>query len=522
MVQDRTRASLALLLDISRELAASLDLSSVLARVLSLSTTHVGAERGSLIVLNEAGQPVEAAIAINAQILHPTVDEMQAIIDRGLAGWVANHRAPALIADTSKDPRWAQRPDDATERTGSKSAICVPLLASGQLSGVLTLVHASPNFFQGEHLELLQAIADLAGIAVKNAHLYDSVQEAQRRYQELFEDSIDPILLTDWQGFILEANRQALKAVGRDEHQLIGQSIEALHDLRKNLLGKDFTQLKHNETIHYESLLHRSDEADLPIEVHVRQVDVAEQPTLQWILRDISERKQLDKLRDDLMAMIYHDLRSPLANIISSLDILDTLLPEGQDESVRPLFQITSRSADRLQRLISSLLDINRLEAGQPITNPRPTDPRALIEEAVDAVQILANSKQQSLTVKVPTMLPEINADGDMLRRVVINLLENAIKFTPLNGAIELGAELEQGNVHIWVKDSGPGIPEDSLEIIFDKYTRLQADRFPKGLGLGLAFCRLAIQAHGGKIWAESKPGKGSRFIFSIPYAEKA
>ncbi len=519
MVQDRTRASLELLLDISRELAASLDLRSVLARVLFLSTTNVGAERGSLIVLDEAGQPVEAAIAINAQIVHPTPAEMQAIIDRGLAGWVANSRMPALVADTSNDPRWAQRPDDASERTGSKSAICVPLLAGGQLAGVLTLVHASPNFFHQEHLQLLQAIADLAGIAVRNAHLYDSVQEAQRRYRELFEDSIDPILLTDWQGQILEANRQALKAARREGSQLIGQSIETLHNPRVDLLGLDYANLKNNETVRYESTLHRAGEVDLPVEVHVRRLDFAGQPTLQWILRDVSERKQLDKLRDDLMAMIYHDLRSPLANIISSLDILDTLLPEGQDESVRPLFQITTRSADRLQRLISSLLDINRLEAGQPITNPRPVNPRTLIDEAADTVRNLVDSKQQSLTMQLPASLPEISADGDMLRRVLINLLENAIKFTPMNGAIELGAAVDSGVVRVWVKDSGPGIPKDALEFIFDKYTRLHADRYPKGLGLGLAFCRLAIQAHGGKIWAESKPGAGSSFIFTIPYA---
>lgn len=516
-MQDRTRSSFELLLEISRELAASLDLRSVLARVLYLSTSNVGAERGSLIVLDEGGQPVEAAIAINQHVFHPAPGEMQAIIDRGLAGWVAQNRQPALIVDTAGDPRWTQRPDDASDRSGSKSAICVPLLASGQLAGVLTLVHARPHFFSEEHLELLQAIADLAGIAVRNAHLYASVEQAQRRYRELFEDSIDPILLTDLEGRVLEANRQAVLALQSGSDRLAGLDIRRLHDLRGDLLGENFSGLGENATLRYESLLHREDLPDLPVEVHVRRVTLGDQPALQWILRDISERKQLDRLRDDLMAMIYHDLRSPLANIISSLDILDTLLPADQVESVRPIFQITTRSADRLQRLISSLLDINRLEAGQPITNRREVDPRELVAESLDAVRMLAESKGQTLKVELPAALPRIQADEDMLRRVLINLLENAVKFTPLNGSIEVGCTADGEMVRFWVKDSGQGIPEDALEAIFDKFTRLQADRYPKGLGLGLAFCRLAVRAHGGKIWAESKPGEGSRFVFVIP-----
>jgi len=195
------------------------------------------------------------------------------------------------------------------------------------------------------------------------------------------------------------------------------------------------------------------------------------------------------------------------------------MLPEDQADSVRPIFQITTRSADRLQRLISSLLDINRLEAGQPITNQREVDPRELINESLDAVRMLAESKGQTLQVELPASLPIIHADEDMLRRVLINLLENAVKFTPLKGTITVGGGAEADMIKFWVKDSGAGVPAEALELIFDKFTRLQAERYPKGLGLGLAFCRLAVQAHGGKIWAESQPGEGSRFVFTIPIA---
>jgi len=518
MPQDRTRSSLELLLSISRELATSLELRSVLARVLSLSTTNVGAERGSMIVLNDAGQPVEAAISVNDQVYHPTVQVMQDILDHGLAGKVAQSRQPALIPDTSQDERWTRRPDDALERTGSKSAICVPLFSSGQLTGVLTLVHAKPGFFNKLHLEVLEGIADLAGIAVRNAHLYRSTQEAQRRYRELFEDSVDPILITNWEGHILEANRQALIVSGYTSADLLKLNVFDLYHGRAEDLDAHAGSLGAGKTIKYESRLVRQDSSPLPVEFYLRQVCIGDEKSLQWILRDISERKQLDALRDDLAAMIYHDLRSPLANIISSLDILSTMLPTESRAPIQPIFQITTRATDRLQRLISSLLDINRLETGQPITNKHQANPRNLVLEAAETVRALMEIKQQTLTLDLQDELPVIVVDVDMIRRVLINLLENAMKFTPSEGNISVGCKLtEKGSLYFWVKDSGSGIPEDALELIFEKFNRLQGDHYPKGLGLGLAFCRLAVQAHGGKIWVESKTDLGSKFSFSLP-----
>jgi len=235
------------------------------------------------------------------------------------------------------------------------------------------------------------------------------------------------------------------------------------------------------------------------------------------ILRDIRERKQLDTLRDDLMAMIYHDLRSPLANIISSLDILSTMLPVDTDESLGTVYQIASRSADRLQRLISSLLDIYRLESGQPVVKKGKLDPSQMVAECLDVIRPQAKAKGINLVASAAAGMPVLTADHDMIRRVFINLLENSLKFTSNGGTIEGGCSEEDGFVKFWVKDTGTGIPEEAQDKIFEKYNRLQSDRYPRGMGLGLAFCRLAVQAHSGKIWVESKVGEGSTFIFTLP-----
>lgn len=515
-VQNLTHTSLELLLDVSRELAASLDLRTVIGRVLSLSTSNIGAERGTLIVLDEAGRPIEAALTIHDTVFHPQIAEIQAILNDGLAGWVAAQRQAVIVANTSLDARWTRRPDDAAERSGSKSAICVPLVAYDQLVGVLTLVHAQTNFFTPAHLALLQAIADLAGIAVRNASLYHAIQEEQRRYHELFEDYIDPIFISTWEGKILECNRSAGLVTGMPAARLVDRSVLEVHTPEAAALGENFDRLKSGQTVRYESLLKREGADSLPVEVYVRLQTFNQQETLQWIFRDNSQRKLLDKMRDDLASMIYHDLRSPLANIISSLDILDTLLPAESNDSVPQVLDIAVRAADRMQRLISSLLDINRLESGQGILHTRPFDLTGVIGEAVDAVTPLVTSRRQNLEV-ISGSLPPVNMDPDMIRRVLINLLENAIKFSPVEGNLEIGSRLEGASVRVWVRDSGQGIPEAFHETIFEKYHQLHDDQRPKGFGIGLAFCRLALQAHSGKIWVESQPGGGSTFWFELP-----
>lgn len=683
--QDRTKALLELLYNVSREVATALDLRTVLQRVLYEVMQNVGGERCSIVVLDDAGKAVDATIVYGKQFHEHTTQQLRDTMERGLAGWVIRNRKAALILDTSKDERWLMRPDDAMDKSGVKSAICVPLLAREKLVGVLTLVHPARNAFSAEQLDLMQAIADQAGIAVLNARLYtesqrqarvmtalaegaaamnaslrieevyqriliqtmqalqvetvavgildgeqliyraaagqnagnilgrkiglgegiagvaaleghglvvpdvhqdknygeadqfggvemrsvvvapilsqgrvigiieainpiaksfdpdallvmtgigglagttiqnaqlfERLQAAHQRYRELFEDSIEPMLITDWGGRILEANRQAILLSGYTSEKLHTLTIDQLHEVNWNRIGVEFETLRENRTFSYESSLHREDESYTPIEVHARRVEFDETDAIQWILRDITERKELDNLREDLTAMIYHDLRSPLANIVSSLDVLFGMMPEDDKETVQTILRIAENSTDRIQRLVSSLLDVNRLESGQPVADQRVVDPLVLMEQAVLDVEPVARGRRQTVVARLPNELPRIWVDEDMARRVLINLMENSVKYTPPDGQLEVGAYPEDQWVHMWVKDNGPGIPAAEQDRVFDKFTRLHGTNKSSGLGIGLAFCRLAVLGHGGKIWVESEPGKGSVFHFTLPVA---
>lgn len=683
--QDQTKALLELLYHVSREVATALDLRTVLQRVLYETMQNVGGERCSIVVLDDAGKAVDATIVYGKQVHEHTTQQLRDTMERGLAGWVIRNRKSALILDTSKDDRWLMRPDDAMDRSGIKSAICVPLLAREKLVGVLTLVHPAPNAFTEEQLALMQAIADQAGVAVLNARLYtesqrqarvmtalaegaaamnaslrmedvyqriliqtmqalqvetvalgmldseyiiyqaaagqnagnilgrkiplgqgiagtaaleghgvvvpdvsqdknygetdkfggiemqaiivapiqsqgrvigiieainpvaksfdpdallvmtgigglagstlqnaqlfERLQAAHQRYHELFEDSIDAMLVTDWAGHIVEANRQAVLLSGYTYEMLQTLTIDQLHEVNWNRTGTEFETLRENHTCSYESSLQRQDDTRTPVEVHARRVEFEEADSIQWILRDITERKELDRLREDLTAMIYHDLRSPLANIVSSLDVLFSMVPEDDRETVLTILKIAENSTDRIQRLVSSLLDVNRLESGQPVADQKVVDTISLIERAILDVEPVVKGRRQTITTELPEKLPAIWVDEDMAQRVLINLMENSVKFTPPGGKLELGARHEDDWVHIWVKDDGPGIPAAERERIFDKFTRLRGSSKASGLGIGLAFCRLAVVGHGGKIWVESELGKGSTFHFTFPVA---
>jgi signal transduction histidine kinase len=221
--------------------------------------------------------------------------------------------------------------------------------------------------------------------------------------------------------------------------------------------------------------------------------------------------------------MIYHDLRSPLANVVSSLDVLETMLPLDDDPALRSLLSIAIRSTERISRLTNSLLDIRRLETGQPIVNQQLASPSELILDALEAVRMIAEGKNQQLVSEIQADLPDLWVDADMIRRVLINLVENAVKYTPSGSQIHIGAHRspESRLVELWVRDNGPGIPAVDRERIFDKYARLQSKDGPKGFGLGLAFCRLAVEKHGGRIWVDSEVSSGSTFHFLLPVAQE-
>ena len=681
-----SKASLDLLYHVSREFAAALDLREVLERVLLLSMQTVGAITGSIIVIDDSGKPVESAIVTGDQVHRQTTSRLRVTLERGLAGWVLRNRQAVLVSDTSLDERWLARRYEPDSQASPRSVVSAPLLVRDRLVGVITLSHQDAGFFTQDHLALVQAIADQAGISVLNARLYaesqrqarvmsalaesaaaitaslnledvlvrileqissalqvpavslalidpqgeylvfkaatgwvrdetaasriklgqgvagwtakegrgivvtdvrkesrydpevetrtgiqvrsvacapirsrgqvigvlealhlesgafdsdalfvltgigslagtairhaqlfEQLQAAHQRYRELFEDSIDFILVTDWAGHILEANRQAVLTIRDGIELLLDKNISELHQLDEERLSPGFERLRDGNTVSYESILHTSAGKDIPVQVYARQVNIHGVLHVQWILRDITERKNLDTLREDLLSMIYHDLRSPLANVVSSLDTATHLISDEMDPQLGYLLEIAIRSTNRIERLTHSLLDLQQLEAGQTLIKPKPLDMSGLVSEAVDIMRPLLGTKEQDITIELPVDLPQVMGDAEMIHRVLMNLLENASKYLPANGKITVGGIQDEQSLKLWVEDNGPGIPDHEKEWIFEKYARLDPTGSSKGSGIGLTYCRMVVEGHGGQIWVEPAQDTGARFIFTLP-----
>ena len=232
--------------------------------------------------------------------------------------------------------------------------------------------------------------------------------------------------------------------------------------------------------------------------------------------------EELVRLREELADMIVHDLRNPLGVISNGLELLVKILPvDTETEYLAPVIDAMQRSSQRMQRLVSTLLSIARLEARE-ILHFLALDIYTLVKEIMVEELPLAESSDVTLQNHLSADLPLVLADRDFLERVLVNLLDNALTYTPRGGQVWLEAHPKPGKLQVEVIDTGPGIPPEHRERIFEKFTQVQQPAtVRRGVGLGLAFCRMAVKAHGGRIWIKDGPaGKGSRFIFTLPTAQ--
>jgi PAS domain S-box-containing protein len=230
-----------------------------------------------------------------------------------------------------------------------------------------------------------------------------------------------------------------------------------------------------------------------------------------------AEAERATKARDETLAIVAHDLRNPAHAIMAAAAMLGL---QATDEKSRRHIAVVERSAAEMERLISDLLDVARIEAGTFALLRASLDASTLIEETVEEFQTQARAKDIALRCEVSRDVKPIDGDRDRLVRVLSNLLSNALKFSPEGRHVSVRAANDERAVRFSVKDSGVGIAENDLPNVFDRFW--QANRASRtGAGLGLSICRGIVQAHGGRIWVASKVNRGTTFYFTVPIAER-
>lgn len=252
----------------------------------------------------------------------------------------------------------------------------------------------------------------------------------------------------------------------------------------------------------------------------------AAQPRRTWpillTVRDITAARETERLRQDLTSMMVHDLRSPLTSIITSIDMIFRGVSGNVSKQQREILTIAYASAQSLLNMINLLLDISRLEAGRmPLEHTRVA-PATLVQRALERVRALARNKQITINDQIDSSVSHVYADAELVLRVLQNLIDNALKFSPTGSHVTLRVSADgPAAVRFSVKDTGIGIRSVDMEKIFTKFGQAGGRRHA-GSGLGLTFCKLVIEAHGGRIWVESTYGEGSTFHFTLPASAEA
>jgi PAS domain S-box-containing protein len=338
---------LTLVYRMAHELNAELSSAEVLRRVLNATAEALGTPHASIVALKNSEMPV-----------------MQRVLQNGLAGFVLHNYRTIIINDINNNPLWLPLPGDPLSPQDG-SALCVPLIHSGDVVGVMTLAHPARSYFTADAVNLTDTISELGAAALSSTLLLESSRLAERRYSTLFDDVIVPIIITDLHGEIQSVNRRACEFLGYQREELLYQNISTVHRMGTGPISTDhFEHLKRGLEVRFQSVIFAKDGTERAVQVYAKRLNGdTEKDRIQWIEHDLSPQLALEQLRRDLSAMVYHDMRGPLGNVYTSLKALSKLLDGYADPNVTNLLTIAARSERQVRRMVDSLLDVQRLEA---------------------------------------------------------------------------------------------------------------------------------------------------------------
>jgi PAS domain S-box-containing protein len=517
----RQAARMRVLAEVSGALAeAGLDISAVLAAVAQHVAEQVGDGCSIRLLSNDRRW-------LTAVALHHTIGEAATFMREeeiseplpaglGLHGQVVSGGQALQFSGLSRE---ALRRSLASEyhayidRYGMHSITIVPLRAQGRVIGTLGAWRdATSQPYTVADREFLQELADRAGIAIQNARLYQDVQQAETRYRNLFEAAADAILVIDANGSITDVNPAAVELFGYTSDELQATRVESLA-LRRQDWGDQEWQHWLASGGHVEIDMRRRDNSIVPVEAWVREIRLPTGVAYLANIRDISERRRLDRMQQEFVAMVTHELKGPL----TSLKGFAQLMQRRGAYNERGV-EVILAQAGHLERLISDLLDTARLDAGRLDLRRASSDLVALVLAAAEQAQA---STQQHL-IQVDSAYERLvgNWDADRITQVLLNLLSNAIKYSPDGGGIIVRVDDLGDTARVSVTDRGAGIPAESLPRLFSRFYRVESNHGSvQGMGLGLYISRSLIEAHGGQIWCESILGQGSTFTVTLPYS---
>jgi len=371
-----------------------------------------------------------------------------------------------------------------------------------------------------EAAEDTRMIQEIARDATDRIRAEENLRESEEKYRRIYTSSFDAIYTTSLDGRILDMNPAGVSMLGFESFdELKKVRVDSLYvdpDDRKRLI-----QLADKGFVRgFETRFKRRDGRILDVMVNVCPIkdEKGRVTGLQGAIVDITERKQVENMKDRFISAVTHELRTPLVSIKGYLDLILAEKLGPVPKQIGSSLEVVKRNAERLSQLTDDLLDLRRLESGSFQLNPEPVSLRTILSDCISEIVPFLNEKRQRLHVDLVTGPIWVHADPLRLSQALANLLSNACKFTPEHGEIKIRVSEEAENIKVQISDNGIGIRKGDLERVFQPFAAIQKPNHVKGTGLGLVLTKGLVEAHGGRIWAESAgEGKGSTFTFTLP-----
>ncbi|MFA4991774.1 MAG: ATP-binding protein [Candidatus Omnitrophota bacterium] len=342
----------------------------------------------------------------------------------------------------------------------------------------------------------------------------------KKQTEAVIKSIAEGLLVVDSGGNVIMMNPAAEKLLGASKKDKIGKPIlenlreEQLVSLVKNIPGSEGKEIE---------LVSREDETKKILRASSAVIENESGQTVGMVsvLSDITKQKELDQLKSNFVASVSHELRTPIVAIEKSISLILSKATGPISENQEQFLSIAERNLKRLTLLINDLLDLSKLEAGKMDMTREKCSLENLIDETMRTFDTWAKTKSINMEKSIKGPIPEIYADPNRITQVLNNLISNAVKFTPVNGNIDIEVvpDNDAREVRVIVRDTGAGIPKEDLKKIFDKFyqTAERSHSDIAGTGIGLSITKEIVSLHGGRIWVESEKGQGARFIFTLP-----
>lgn len=531
----RLQSRLQAITGIGRLVNSSLDPEKLLVEILRWTESEIEAEACSLLLMEPDGEHLRFEVALGEK--GDMLKDITLRVGEGLAGAAAKSGEPVVADDVASDERWS--PDVAYAIDfETRSIACVPMMMRDECLGVIEIINKRGDVFTDYDLQLLQVISSQSALFLDNARLYrrlservdladeelrranDRLEEEMARIQTLVDEMADGVIATDEAGRVVIFNNAAERLFGVTADRVVGRPAATAigQDEAAELFVMPLSPRGGSHAT--EITVTRHGREPVVLRAQIALIDQPGQDAVGKcaVFTDITHLKALDRMKMDLISFVSHELKNPIASLQGACRMLHDRVPTD-DENTAELLEIVGRQGRRMQYLVQDFLDLSRIEAGQPLELDwaRIEKPRELIEGAFELCRGVGG--EHRLSAIVDDDLPPLWADRRKIEGVLVNLIENAAKYSPEGGDVTVTVSAGEGEIVIAVADQGIGIREEDLPKLFKSFQRIHDNSFGRvsGTGVGLYICKHIMQAQGGDITVESTWGEGSTFRLHIP-----